>query len=130
MRYLCVVAVALCVVGLCVGSALSNGQNADEGGIQISVAPNTIVLGSPVDSLTVHSNLPLDTVVGGSVAVNGVTDISVWADDCDDLVARVDLSALDDVAPPSLTVVLTGTLTDGTPFTASDTVRVVVCRKK
>jgi len=125
MRYLCVVAVALCVVGLCVGSALSNGQNADGDGIQISVAPRAIVLGSPVDSLTVHSNLPLDTVVAGSVAVNGVTNIGVWADDCGDLVARVALADLEGVAPPRLTVTLTGTLTNGTPFAASDTVRVI-----
>jgi len=130
MRHLCVAAVAAClVVGAVVGEALSNGQNAGDG-IQIAVAPSTIALGSPVEALTVHTNVPLSAVVPGTVALNGVAPIGVWADDRGHLVARFELDDLDGIAPPEVTLTLTGDLKDGTSFAASDTVRVVRCPEK
>jgi len=127
MRHLGLAAVALCVVGVCVGTALSNGQNDGGEGIQITVAPNAIVLSSPMDSVTVHSNVLLSLV--DAVAINGVTDIAVWADDRGHLVARVALAALEGVEPPELTITLSGVLTSGEVFEASDTVRVVRGKK-
>jgi len=135
MRYVCVAAVALCVVGLCSGLAISNGQNSGDEGFQITVAPSTIALGSSVDAVTVHSNIPAAAVVKGSVALNGVTLTSVWADDCGHLAARIALAKLLElpgigIAPPSATLTLTCDLTNGPSVEASDTVKVVRISKK
>ena len=129
MRHLGIAAVALCVVCLCVKSASSNGQNDGGEGVQITVAPNTIVLGSPVDSVTVHSNVPLGSVVPGSVTLNGVTVVHVWADNRGHLVARMALADIEGVEPPSVTITLAGELKSGGSFEASDTVRVVKGKK-
>ena len=129
MRHLSVVALALSVVCLLVGRASSNGQNDGEGD-QITVAPHTIVLGSEVDAVTVHSNLPIDSVVTSTVTLNGVEPIGVWADDRGHLVARFALADLEDVKPPSVTLTLSGVLVvSEATFEASDTVRVVQCKK-
>jgi len=131
MRYVCVAAVALCVVGLCSGLAISNGQNSGDEGFQITVAPSTIALGSSVDAVTVHSNIPAAAVVKGSVALNGVMLTSVWADDCGHLAARLALAKLlPGIAPPSATLTLTCDLTNGPSVEASDTVKVVRISKK
>ena len=124
MRHLGAVAVALCVVWLCVGRALPNGQNDGGDGIKITVAPNTIVLSSEVDAVTVHSNLPLSSVDKSTVTVNGVTPI-LWDDNRGHLVARVALADLEGVEPPELTITLSGLLLSGASFEASDTVRVI-----
>ena len=128
MRHLGVVALALSVVCLCVGRASSNGQNDGGDGIQITVAPNTIVLGSPVGAVTVHTNLPYNSVVKSSVTLNGVAPIGVWADDRGHLVARFALASLG-VKPPEVTLTLSGVLVTGATFEASDTVRVVQGKK-
>ena len=130
MRHLSVVALALSVVCLLVGRASSNGQNDGEGD-QITVAPHTIVLGSEVDAVTVHSNLPIDSVVTSTVTLNGVEPIGVWEDNRGHLVTRFALAALiAGVEPPAaLTLTLTGDLVGGGTFEASDTVRVVRCKK-
>ena len=129
MRHLGVVALALSVVCLCVGRASPNGQNDGGDGIQITVAPNTIVLGSPVGAVTVHTNLPYGSVVKSSVMLNEAAPIGVWADDRGHLVARFALADLAGVEPPEVTLTLTGVLVDRTTFAASDTVRVVQCKK-
>ena len=128
MRHLGVVVLALSVVCLLVGRASSNGQNDGGDGIQITVAPNTIVLGSPVGAVTVHSNLVYGSVVLASVRLNEADPIGIWPDDRGHLVARFALAALG-VEPPEVTLTLSGVLKDGEPFEASDTVRVVRCKK-
>jgi hypothetical protein len=125
MKYACVVVAALLVVGLCAGRAVSNGQNDGGEGFQISVAPGTIALGSPVDAVTVHSNIPAVLVVKGSVALNGVPLANVWADDRGHLAGRLALAALPGIAPPAATFTLTADLTDASSVAASDTVKVV-----
>ena len=128
MRHLVAVALALGLVAVCVQRAQSNGQNEGDG-VQISVAPATIVLDGPVVAVTVHSNLPYGSVVLSSVRLNGVAYTAVWADDCGDLVARFNLAALGISEPGEVTLTLTG-VADGTAFAASDTVKVVVWKKK
>jgi hypothetical protein len=125
MKYACVVVAALVVIGLCAGRAVSNGQNDGGEGYQIAVAPSTIALGSPVDAVTVHSNIPAVLVVEGSVTLNGVPLANVWADDRGHLAGRFALAALPALAPPSATFTLTADLTTGVSVEASDTVKVV-----
>ena len=130
MRHLVAVALALGLVALCVGRAQSNGQNAGEGD-QISVAPATIALGGPVEAITVHTNLSFDSV--GSVDLNGVEPIDVWADDRGDLAARFlldDLLEVIEIKPPDVTLTLTNVVDGTTTFEASDTVKVTVCKQK
>ena len=129
MSRLGVVVLCGCAVLLCVGTALSNGQNDGGEGLQITVAPNTIVLGSEVGAITVHTNLPLVTVVASTVRLNGVVPIGVWADDRGHLVARFAVAALPGVKPPEVTLTLSGELVSGDTFAASDTVRVVQRKK-
>jgi hypothetical protein len=130
MKFVNVAAVALCVVGLCAGWALSNGQNDGGEGFQIAVAANVIVLGSPADEVTVHSNIPAALVVRESVALNGVAPASIGADSTGCLTARIPLAALPGIAPPSATITLTCELTDGSSLALSDTVKVVTIGKK
>jgi len=130
LKFVRVVAAVLCVVGFCVGWVVANGQNDVEEGFQISIAPSAIVLGSPVDEVTVHSKIPAAAVVDGSVALNGVAVTSVWADDTGCLAGRIAIAALPGIAPPSATFTLTAELIDGTAVAASDTVKVVESNRK
>lgn len=129
MRHLGIVVLCVCAVLLCVGTALSNGQNDGGEGLQITVAPNTIVLGSEVDTVTVHTNLLLVSVAVPTVRLNGVAPVGVWADDRGHLAARFAVADLPGVAPPEVILTLSGELLSGAAFEASDTVRVIQRKK-
>jgi hypothetical protein len=129
MRHMVALVVAVALVGVCVNQARSNGQN-DGDGVQIAVAPSTIALGSPVEAVTVHTNLPAGIVVVASLRLNDAVPLGVWADDRGELAARFALADLDGIEPPEVVLTLSGVLTDDTAFAASDTVKVTVCKEK
>jgi hypothetical protein len=91
--------------------------------ILIKVSPNTIVIGSDGDWITVHTNIPYGSVDTTSITLNGVAVARTKSDLRGNLVAKftqADIKAI--VAPPEAILELSGLTTDGEPFTGSDTV--------
>ncbi len=87
MKMLCAKIAVVCVAALLTSSAF---------GLEIQVAPQTLVLSSGGDQLTVHTDFPylaVDNVtldIGNNTAVKVVT----WADDCGNLVVRCSKDAV------------------------------------
>jgi len=128
------VLVGLAVVGILVGlsatAALSyrSGKSGGEGDFAIYVAPATVVRTAPGDAVTIHTNVPLEGVTPGSVAVDvdgtPVTVTTVYADDRGQLVARVLADAVIEAATAN-TATITLTLAVGADTqSACDVVRV------
>ena len=81
MKKILVVTVVLCaLIGLGLGQATlgNGGVKDDQPGMMVS--PQTIVL-AKVDALTVHTNIPEASVADGTVTLDGVSPLDVWADD-------------------------------------------------
>ena len=96
-----------------------------EGEIFVKVSPNTIVIASLGDWITVHTNIAYGIVDTSSVTLNGVPVAWTKSDLRGNLVAKftqADIKAI--VAPPEATLELSGLTTGGEPFTGSDTVTV------
>lgn len=97
--------------------------------IDIRVSPKVFSLGAVANcgaGVTVHADIPFADVDCATVELQGIPAVETKADDRGNLVAkfdRVEVAAI--VAPPSATLTLTGSKLDGTPFTGSDTIRVV-----
>ena len=89
------------------------------------VSPQTIVL-SKISAVTVHTNIPEVSVVPGSVTLDYVAPVDVWADDCGHLAARFDLADLDLQPDEEVTLTLRGTYIgpDEDTFAVTDVVRV------
>ena len=105
------------LAGLAMGNgALSVGEAA------MMVSPQTIVT-AKVASVTVHTNISADEVASGTVALEGVSALSVWADDCGHLAARFAVADLG-LAAGEATLTLTGDYVAGGGFSATDEVRV------
>jgi len=80
MKKLCVLATALCFVGLLANTSL---------GLEIRVAPKTLVLSSAGGSVTVHTDVPFATAGDVSLYVDGTAVVvETFADDCLNLVAQ------------------------------------------
>jgi hypothetical protein len=106
------------------GLVMANKANVGEG-ICITVAPNMLVLSSEDTCVSVHSNIPFSAVDPGSILLEGIEPYLVKADDCGDLVVKVDRAAVKAIAVPGeMTLTLTGILIDEGPFAASDTIMV------
>jgi len=126
-KALVVVGILSVLVGLEVSrGAFGNGAfDGEEAAMMVS--PHTIVL-AKVGAVTVHTNIPADSVVWNSVELNGVPAAGVWADDCGDLVARFAVASLKLTPDDAVTLTLTGTYdNDADPpetFAAQDVVRV------
>lgn len=96
-----------------------------EGEIFVKVSPNTIVIASDGDWITVHTNIAYGSVDTSSITLNGVAVAWTKSDLRGNLVAKfaqADIKAI--VAPPEATLELAGLTTGGEPFTGSDTVAV------
>ena len=93
--------------------------------ITITVSPQTLVLGSQGEWVTVHADIAYSRVDAVTLLLNGV-EVSVTKSDANgSLVAKFELDSVKDiVGPPEATFVLEGLTHDGTPFAGSDTVRV------
>jgi len=125
--------VCLCALGVVSGWFIGaeSSKGSDGTGvldIQITVSPNTIVLGCDKGSLvTVHTDIALSAVDRTSVELNGVPALFTKSDLQGNLVAKFDQAAIEAIiAPPKATLVLTGVTKDDTPFSGTDTVRVIV----
>jgi len=116
------------IAGLCLALTLAIGIGpaaAQTMTIDIQVSPATIVISSLGECLTIHTDIALSKVDRSSVTLNGLYPYAVFADARGQLVAKFDLDQVKAiVAPPSATMTLTGTTTDGTPLTGTDTVPV------
>ena len=126
MKKILIATGVLCaVIGLGLGSsALGNGAvDGDEPGMMVS--PQTIVL-SKIAGVTVHTNIPARSVDYGSVTLDGVAPLYVWADDRGHLAARFRVADLG-LAPGTVTLTLCGdylVLGEWDSFAAQDEVRV------
>lgn len=124
------VTLLLCLAGLvgvvAAGAALAANrdlQEADE--IAIVVSPSMIAINSQGTVVSVHTNIPYGAVYRASLTLNKVEIAWTKSDNLGYLVAKFNLDDVKAiVAPPSAELTLTGVLTDGTPFAASDTVQV------
>ncbi|HUW56898.1 MAG TPA: hypothetical protein VMZ92_09695 [Planctomycetota bacterium] len=86
------------------------------------VSPSTIVL-AKVDAVTVHTNIPASTVEPGSLDLEGAAPIGIGVDSCGDIVARFAIADLG-LKLGKATLTLSGALTDGSTFSATDVVMV------
>ena len=112
------------VIGAVVGLAWANKACQPYGDPNIMVSPNTLVLHSPCKHLTIHSNIPFNSVETATVTVDGrEVPATFWADDCGDLVARVTVDNLGDLEAGDLEITLSG-VDGGGAFTASEIITV------
>jgi hypothetical protein len=86
MKRLFAVVCAVCIAAVMTGSAL---------GLEIQLGPQTLVLSSGGDQLTIHTDFPYRMVDEVYLDI-GDDDVSVvtWADDCGNLVARCSKNAV------------------------------------
>ena len=128
MKNLVRLSIVLLLVGCFVGLAWANKAcETPDDSFNIMISPKTIVLSSPCDTITVHSNIPFGAVFEGSVAINDIDECTTFADDCGDLVAKIGVEALAKFLEPGeiITLTLSGILTeDGTGFTVDGTITV------
>ncbi len=99
--------------------------------VEVQLSPAALVLDGPGVWVTAHTDIRYSAVIGASVELKGISATSVFADDRGYLVAKFRQAAVEAiVAPPCDTLTLTGLTVDGVPFEGSDTIRVMVCKKK
>ena len=127
MKNLVKLSIVLLLIGCFVGLAWANKAcETPDGVFNIMISPNTLVLSSPSDVITVHSNIPYGAVVATSVAVNGVDVPFTKADSCGDLVAKIGVADLAEFLQPDTVVTLTlsGLLKDDTVFSVDETITI------
>jgi len=123
--------IVLLLLGLSLGSALAQ----DGLTVKMKISPNAIsdVAQGP-RNLTVHVDIAYGLVDAGSVWLEGIEAASIFPDDRGDLVAKFAMDRVrglisEDVRQQGdLSLTLTGTA-EGTPFSGSDTVRIVTCNR-
>jgi hypothetical protein len=127
MKNLAKLSIMLLFIGCFVGLAWANRAcETPNDAFNIMLSPSTIVLSSPCDTITAHSNIPYGTVIATSVAINGVEVPFTKADACGDLVAKIGVDALDEFLKPGevITLTLSGLLTGEIPFAVDETITV------
>jgi hypothetical protein len=93
--------------------------------ITVTVSPQTLVLGSQGEWVTVHADIAYSQVDTVTLLLNEIEVSTTKSDANGSLVAKFELDSVKDiVGPPEATFVLEGATRDGTPFAGSDTVRV------
>lgn len=93
--------------------------------IDIVVSPNTLVLASSGDWVTVHADIPLAQVSDLEITLDRVPVSWTKADNHGDLVAKFQMSEIKGIVTPGdVTLVLRGTTVEGVPFVGSDAVTV------
>ena len=86
------------------------------------VSPSVIVL-AKVDAVMVHTNIVASAVEPGSVDLDGAAPIGVGVDSCGHIVLKFAVADLA-LSPGEATLTLSGDLTDGSSFSATDEVSV------
>ena len=105
------------------------GSSAQEP-VSITIAPNTFVLAYQGTKVTVHTNIPYGDAINESIEMHNLDGASIDPigfkfDDRGFLVVKFsaeDLAMI--VSPPSAELTMTGDLTAGGSFTATDAIRV------
>jgi len=105
------------LAGIAMGNSAVGGEEP-----AMMVSPSTIVL-AKVSTLTVHTNIPASTVVPGSLDLDGAAPTSVGIDNCGHIVAKFAIADLA-LEAGEATLTLSGSLTDGSDFSATDVVTV------
>ena len=127
MKNLIKFSVVFLVIGSIVGLAWANKAcQTPDGDFNIMISPGTLILSSPCDLITVHSNIPYGVVIETSVAVNGVDVSFTKSDSCGDLVAKIGVEDLAEFLQPNqvITLTLSGMLIDETTFAVDETISV------
>ena len=127
MKKLFILSIVFLIIGSVVGLSWANKAcETPDGSFNIMISPSTLVLSSPCDVITVHSNIPYGAVIAASVAVNGVDVPFTKADSCGDLVAKIGVDDLAEFLKPDqvVTLTLSGLLVDDTVFTVDGTIKV------
>jgi hypothetical protein len=109
-----------------IGSAMLMANGGSEGeGICITISPQTLVLSSDSNCVTVHTNIAIGQVDCDSLFLAGIAPYLTKADNRGELVAKFDADAIKAIVDPGqVTLTLTGLLVDGSSFAASDTITV------
>lgn len=109
--------IGIALLSLFAGSALCNrsGVNPGNGDFDIYVSPSVIVRSAPCPWITIHTDVPLISVVSCSVAVDGDSAPvdHLYADSLGNLVVKIqfeDIADLVSVPSAKFTVVLNGIL--------------------
>ncbi len=114
--------ISLLAVSLLVGMLSMNAFAADLE-ITIKVTPRVLVLDSEGTLVTVHTDIAYYAVDTASLTLNGIPIAWTKADARGNLVAKFNQDDVKDiVAPPSVALELSGTTTDGTSFSGTDTI--------
>ena len=99
-------------------------DGADE--IDIQVSPGVISLASKAEWVTVHADIPYSQVAGITVTLNGVGVEFTKSDDRGYLVAKFNSGDVKDILEVGMVdLVLSGETWAGTPFTGTDTIKVI-----
>jgi hypothetical protein len=93
--------------------------------VPVQVSPNTLVLHSRGDYLTVHADIAFSRVATGTLTLNGIPASSAFADSCGNLVVKFDIERVKSIAtPPEIVLTLAGDCRDGASFEGSATITV------
>ena len=128
VRHRAIAGIGVLLLGLTIlaGPAFSGERSDDPLGVAVS--PQMLIIGAVQGSVSVHTDIPYGSVdKTKSVTLNGVDAVYLKADDCGNLVAKYresEIKAI--VSPPFALMTLEGTRKDGTTFSGSDTVRVMI----
>lgn len=96
--------------------------------IAVDVAPNILNLDNQGEVVTVHTDLPYNSVAGASVCLNGVPIAWSKIDNCGNFVAKF---VMDDIKDLPLDIgdynelTFTGTTADGDTFSGTASIRVI-----
>ena len=122
---------AIALVVTLVLAAVAGSSVCADVGVEIQVAPHTLLLGFEQGLLTVHADIAYGLVATNSLTLNGVPASFAFPDSCGNLVAKFPESgikdAYDENDPPSTDeLTLAGLKKSGEAFSGTDTVLVKV----
>ncbi len=124
MKKLWILTIVLLMLVISGGLLVANTANAGEE-FSITISPSTLVLSNTATWVTVHSNIPYDTVNTVTLTLNGIPAVFTKADSCGDLVVKFNPTDVKNIiSPGQATLTLAGELDNGFVFEVSDTITV------
>ena len=122
-KFLVAAGMACAVIGLGLGSAALGNGGVKGTAPGMMVSPHTILLRQTI-AVTVHTNIPKGSVEAGTLTLEGVAPLYVWADDRGELAARFRIEDMGLEVGKEVTMTLCGTYTNGKTFAIEDVVQV------